>query len=77
MFPKEQLQLSYRELTQKVVLWVCEDVSTTEVNQHTRRANYIHHGVCQIQQFLKQYTTGVHKFSKNLVAPSKFLVPHG
>lgn len=55
MFHKEQLQLSYHELTQKVVLWVCEHVSTCliEVNQHTRPANYIHHGVCQFQHFLK------------------------
>jgi len=53
MFHKEQLQLSKRELTKKVVLSVCEDVSTFEVNQHTRPANYIHYGVCQFQQFLK------------------------
>jgi len=55
MFHKEQLQVYDCELTEKVVLWVCEDVSTRliEVNQHTRPANYIHHGVCQFQQFLK------------------------
>jgi len=42
MFHKEQLQLSYYELTQKVVLWVCEHVSARliDVNQHTRRKLY-------------------------------------
>jgi hypothetical protein len=50
-----ELQLSDCKVTQKVVLWVCEDVSTRliEVNQYTRPANYIHHGVCQFQQSLK------------------------
>ena len=39
----------------KWFFWVCEDASTwvIEVKQHTRLANYNHHGVCQFQQFLK------------------------